>query len=42
MKLKNEENPNHVKAIFITADHTPLEQKKNKLLREIERYEQGW
>ena len=34
MKLRNENNPDHVKAIFITVDHTPLEQKKNKLLRE--------
>ena len=34
MKLKNEGNPEHIKSVFITADYTPLEQKRNKILRE--------
>ena len=32
--LKNEKNPEHARVIFITPDYTPLEQKKNKSLRE--------
>ena len=32
--LKNEKNPEHVRVVFITPDYTPLEQKKNKSLRE--------
>ena len=34
MKLRNEGNPDHIKSVFITVDYTPLEQKKNKILRE--------
>ena len=34
MKLRNEGNPDYIKSVFITADYTPLEQKKNKILRE--------
>ena len=33
-KLRNEGNPENIRSIFISADLTPLEQKKNKLLRE--------
>ena len=33
-KLRNESNPEDIRSIFITVDNTPLEQKKNKLLRE--------
>ena len=34
LKLRKESNPEHIKKIFITPDYTPLEQKKNKALRE--------
>jgi len=34
VQLRNESNPPQVKRIFITPDLTPLEQKKNKRLRE--------
>ena len=34
MNLRKDDNPNHIKAIYITADLTPMEQQKNKLLRE--------
>ena len=34
MKLRKVKNFNYVKAIYITADLTPMEQQKNKLLRE--------
>ena len=33
MKITNEDNPDHVKSVFIIADYAPTEQKKNKLLR---------
>ena len=32
--LKNEKKPEHVRVVFITPDYTPLEQTKNKSLRE--------
>ena len=31
-KLKNDNNPTHVKNTYVTLDLTPLEQKKRKLL----------
>jgi len=34
INLRNESNPPQVKRIFITPDMTPLEQKRNKRLRE--------
>ena len=34
MNLRKDDNSNHIKAIYITADLTPMEQQKNKLLRE--------
>ena len=34
MKLRNENHSEYIKSIFITADFTPLEQKKNKMLRD--------
>ena len=33
-KLRSSKNPQHIRDIFITPDFTPLEQKKNKELRE--------
>ena len=33
MKLKADQNPDHIKKIFITPDLTPLEQKRNNALR---------
>ena len=32
-KLKNGNNLNQEKPVFVSADYTPLEQKKNKMLR---------
>ena len=34
LKLRDKENPEDVRKIYITVDYTPLEQKKNKQLRE--------
>ena len=34
MKLRDKKLPEHIKSIFVNADLTPLEQKKNKRLRE--------
>ena len=34
MKLRDKNLPEHITSIFVTADLTPLEQKKNKRLRE--------
>jgi len=36
MKLRNGDNPDHVKSIFITADYVSLEQKKTNCKRETE------
>ena len=33
LRLRNQENPNHICKVFITPDLTPLEHKKNKELR---------
>ena len=34
LKLRKEENSDYIKSIFITADFTPLEQQRNKRLRD--------
>ena len=34
LKLKNEQNPQHVRKIFISPELTPLEQRKNNALRQ--------
>ena len=34
LKLRSSNNPSPVRNVFITPDYTPLEQKKNKALRQ--------
>ena len=34
LKLRSKDNPDPVRNIFITPDFTPLEQKRNKILRQ--------
>ena len=33
-KLRSSQNPQHISDVFVMHDFTPLEQKKNKKLRE--------
>ena len=41
MKLRKVKNFNYVKAIYITADLTPMEQQKNKLFRVEQKNKEG-
>ena len=41
MKLRKVKNFNNLKAIYITADLTPMEQQKNKLFRVEQKNKEG-